>query len=73
MDFARVLQLLLKTFEEEEIDCALIGGFALAALGVPRATTDLDFLLPVERADDVSQIMARLGYRELHRSEDAAN
>jgi hypothetical protein len=73
MNFAHVLTLLSSTFEKEGVDCALIGGFALAALGVPRATTDLDFMVAGDRDDDVSRLMLSLGYRELHRSVDAAN
>jgi len=73
MDFGTVLHRLLEAFAVEHIDCALIGGFALAALGVPRATADLDFLVPGEHADDIARIMQTLGYRELYRSADAAN
>jgi hypothetical protein len=40
---------------------------------VPRATTDLDFLVAGDRAEDVSRLISSLGYRELHRSVDAAN
>ena len=73
MDFGTVLHRLLDVFGAEHIDCALIGGFALAALGAPRATADLDLLVPGEHADEVARIMHTLGYRELHRSADAAN
>lgn len=73
MDFRAVLQSVTDALRTEGIDCALIGGMALAALGVPRATMDIDLLVPSERANDVAQMMRQLGYEELHRSEDAAN
>ena len=73
MDFAYVLERLWTQLEKEGITAALIGGFALAALGATRATTDLDLLVSGERADDVHRLMQRMGYKELHRSQDAAN
>ncbi len=57
MDLKRVMEQLLGKFGEEGIDCASIGGFALAALGIPRATVDLDFQVPGQRAEQISQIM----------------
>ena len=73
MDFRRVLDAVAQAMRNEGIDFALIGGFALAALGVPRATADLDLLVPGERADDVDRLMHQLGYAALHRSADVAN
>lgn len=55
---------------------ALIGGLALASHGVVRATRDVDFLVDADDADDADplhDILLGLGYRCLHRSEDAAN
>lgn len=52
---------------------ALIGGLALAAHNVVRATRDVDFLVAAEDADRVHQILAGLGYTCHHRSQDAAN
>jgi len=52
---------------------ALIGGLALAAHQVVRATRDVDFLVDADDADDVHMILLDLGYRCIHRSEDAAN
>ena len=56
-----------------EIRCALIGGLALAAHKVLRATQDIDLLVDAESADAVEAALTRLGYRRLHRSEDAGN
>lgn len=52
---------------------ALIGGVALAALGIARTTGDLDFLAPGDRADDIDRMLLGLGYEALHRSREAAN
>lgn len=52
---------------------ALIGGLALAAHRVVRATQDVDFLVDADDADRVHALLEGLGYRCIHRSEDAAN
>ena len=52
---------------------ALIGGLALAAHQVVRATRDVDFLADADDADHLHEILLGLGYRCVHRSEDAAN
>ncbi len=52
---------------------ALIGGLAVVAHNVVRATQDVDFLLEAEAADSVHEALLKLGYRCVHRSEDAAN
>lgn len=52
---------------------ALIGGLALAAHNVVRATRDVDFLVDADDADRIHAILAGLGYACVHRSQDAAN
>ena len=52
---------------------ALIGGLAVVAHRVVRATQDVDFLLEAEAADSVHDALLDLGYQCLYRSEDAAN
>lgn len=52
---------------------ALIGGLALAAHNVVRATRDVDFLIDADDADRVHGLLLGLGYQCLHRSADAAN
>ena len=51
---------------------ALIGGLALASYRVVRATQDVDLLIEEERADEIDRALEELGYRRLHRSEDAS-
>ncbi len=60
-------------FAELKTPPALIGGLALAAHQVVRATRDVDFLADADDADRLHAILLTLGYRCVHRSEDAAN
>ncbi len=52
---------------------ALIGGLALAAHNVVRATRDVDFLADAGDADRLHALLLGLGYQCIHRSQDAAN
>ena len=52
---------------------ALIGGLAVVAHQVVRATKDVDFLVDAESADRIHDALLELGYQCLYRSEDAAN
>lgn len=52
---------------------ALIGGVALAAHEVIRATRDVDFLADALDGDYIDGVLTGLGYRCVHRSDDAAN
>lgn len=72
MDFERVLRDLVSDFDEHEIRYALIGGFALGALGIPRATMDLDFLVVRDALPQLDDIMQRLRYRLRYRSENVS-
>ena len=62
MDFKLVIDKLLTAFQDEDIRYALIGGFALGALGITRATVDIDFLVHRDDLDKVHTIMTGLGY-----------
>jgi predicted nucleotidyltransferase len=73
VDFRRTLEAVTTALVAEGVRFALIGGVALAALGVGRATGDVDLLADGDRADDVDRILRGLGYAALHRSPDAAN
>lgn len=52
---------------------ALIGGLALAAHQVVRATRDVDFLVDADDAERLHALLLGMGYQCIHRSEDAAN
>lgn len=51
---------------------ALIGGLALAAHKVVRATQDVDLLVEVAKSGEIDAELAKLGYRCLHRGADSA-
>lgn len=63
----------LSAFASLQTPPALIGGLALAAHNFVRATQDVDFLADAADADKIDTLLRSLGYRCLHRSEDAAN
>jgi hypothetical protein len=63
----------LALFARSETEPALIGGLAVAAHQVLRATKDVDFLVEAEASDKVHKALLDLGYQCIYRSEDAAN
>jgi len=52
---------------------ALIGGLAVVAHQVVRATKDVDFLVDADASNRIHVALLQLGYQCLYRSEDAAN
>lgn len=62
MDFKTVLETLIAGMEARSVRHALIGGFALGVLGVPRSTMDLDFLVHRDDLHDVHDLLGGLGY-----------
>ena len=73
MDFVKVFEYLLKEFQKENIDFAIIGGFALQAYGLARATQDIDLLVLVDNKDKVKEIMIKGVLNLLHESNDVLN
>ena len=63
----------LSMFARNDTEPALIGGLAVVAHQVVRATQDVNFLLEAEAADRIHTALLDLGYQCLYRSEDAAN
>jgi hypothetical protein len=63
----------LQAFAKCRTPPALIGGLALAAHQVVRATQDVDFLVDANDADLIHDALIGLGYQCHHRSADAAN
>lgn len=72
MEFELVLDKLLEGFARERVRCAAIGGFAMGALGAPRATADLDFLVHRDDMPRVHALLEGLGYRRVHHSENVS-
>ena len=63
MDFKKVLGFLTKDFEKMQISYALIGGIALGALGIVRATVDVDFIVNRDDLHKVKRAMNARGYQ----------
>ncbi len=58
-------EILLKSHEallNSAVDHALIGGFALAALGVARATNDVDFIINEAQKDTAKRALIQAGW-----------
>ncbi|MDQ7778973.1 MAG: nucleotidyltransferase family protein [Planctomycetota bacterium] len=72
MDFQATLGRILDAFQKQDVRCALAGGFAMGALGVPRATVDLDFLVHRDDLDKIESIMRAAGYQCLFKSENVS-
>ena len=72
-DLAEQIREALAMFARSGTEPALIGGLAVVAHQVVRATQDVDFLVEAEAAQKVHDALLGLGYRCLYRSEDAAN
>ena len=63
----------LSMFARSGTSPALIGGLAVVAHRVVRATKDVDFLVEAEAAGTVHDGLLDLGYQCIYRSEEAAN
>ena len=72
-NLAKQIREALSMFARTGTQPALIGGLAVVAHQVVRATKDVDFLVEGEAADKVHAALLDLGYQCLYRSEDAAN
>lgn len=70
MEFLAVMEFLIRAFQREHIDFAVIGGLALQAAGITRTTCDIDVLIRREDKETVRETMLRRGYELLHESED---
>ena len=73
MDFERVLRVVLEAFEHDRVRYGVLGGFALAALGVPRTTMDIDFLIHRDDLPAVDRLLTGFGYVQRVRTENASH
>ena len=62
MNLRKTLETAHGLLQRESISHALIGGFALAAHGINRATADIDFLADGTRREDIIRIMCGNGF-----------
>ena len=61
-DLYEELLKVISAFETNEIDSALCGGLAMAVYDHPRATIDIDILVPSEAFESIPAIAKELGY-----------
>ena len=72
MDFKKILKLLIEDFNKEEINYALMGGFAMGVLGIMRATMDLDFLIGYNHLPRIRKIMKKYNYNCVYESKNVS-
>ncbi len=72
MDFKIVTRMLLEGFNKGNVQYALIGGFSLGTLGVPRSTVDIDFLVHHDDLPKVDKLMKDIGYECVFTSENVS-
>ena len=72
MDFKITTKTLLEGFRRENIRYGLIGGFALGALGIPRATVDLDFLVHNQDLPKIKDLMKYKSYECVFQTENVS-
>ncbi len=73
LDLGRQLEELMIVLASESEPAAPIGGLALAAHRVVRATLDVDLLIDADAASRLHGRLLALSWECLHRSDDAAN
>ncbi len=62
MDIHGELRALVALLDESGVEYALCGGLALAVHGLPRATLDIDLLVPPESLEKAKALASGLGY-----------
>jgi hypothetical protein len=72
MDFGAVLERLVDFFSKEKVRWGLTGGFAMGALGAPRTTADLDFLIHRDDMPRVHHFLKSVGYKRILSSENVS-
>jgi hypothetical protein len=73
MDFLKVLARLADFFQSAETPWAVVGGLALQAYGLHRATQDVDLVTLARVQPRVVEELERLGYETFHRSTAYSN
>jgi hypothetical protein len=72
VDFEQVFKTLLGELERCQVRYAVIGGFAVAVLGLARATVDLDLLVHRDDLGRLHDILAGMGYQRLASTENVS-
>src|SRR5437660_12848231 len=61
-DLYEELRKVITALDKNQIDYALCGGLAMAVYDHPRATIDIDMLIPSEAFESIPEIAKELGY-----------
>lgn len=62
LDIEKEFQLLTSALDSSKLDYAVVGGFAVAIWGAPRATTDIDLLVDGADVDKIKEVAGSLGF-----------
>ena len=73
MNIEGVATLLAEFFDKHQRRYAAIGGYALVAHGILRATFDMDWVVEDDSQDELVGFLEALGYETLHRSSGYSN
>jgi hypothetical protein len=73
VDFAAALRLVVETLEQRSVPVAVVGGLALHAFGVGRATIDVDVVTLRKAQEGLIAFLESRGYETLHRSTGYSN
>jgi hypothetical protein len=63
IDLYQELRSLIIHLNRREIPYALCGGLSLAVYGIPRATLDIDLLIPEESLASIRRLVSELGFQ----------
>ena len=66
----KILNIVHKTLVEKNIEHALIGGLALATLGINRATADVDMLIDKNDIENAKIALIKVGFELVYESEE---
>ena len=64
-----IFEFLSSIFEEQDVHCVLVGGYALIANRVQRLTFDIDFLMTADDCAQIEPILVKKGYAVLNRQD----
>jgi hypothetical protein len=65
LDLETEFRAIVGVLEREGLDYAVVGALALAVHGAPRATTDIDLLVPPDALDRILAVVSDIGYDEV--------
>jgi hypothetical protein len=63
LDLVEEFRALLEALDRAAVECAVCGGLAMAIHAKPRATVDVDLLVPNEHIEAAKRVARSLGYR----------